>query len=30
MDVCGIEKPTMVEMRPGHSVACHLYTEVGA
>jgi peptide/nickel transport system ATP-binding protein len=30
MDVCGVEKPMMLEMKPGHSVACHLYTEVKA
>jgi peptide/nickel transport system ATP-binding protein len=28
MEICSKEKPTMIEVKPGHSVACHLYTEV--
>lgn len=28
MDICTKEKPRMTEITPGHSVACHLYTEV--
>ncbi len=28
MDVCGKEKPLMREIRPGHTVACHLYSEM--
>jgi len=28
MDICSKEKPRMAEITPGHSVACHLYTEV--
>ncbi|MEM0449622.1 MAG: ABC transporter ATP-binding protein [Methanomassiliicoccales archaeon] len=30
MDICKIEKPPMLEVGPGHSVACHLYTIGGA
>ena len=25
MDICKKEKPEMLEIEPGHSVACHLY-----
>jgi oligopeptide/dipeptide ABC transporter ATP-binding protein len=25
MDVCGIEEPPLIEAKPGHFVACHLY-----
>ncbi|MBI0584040.1 MAG: ATP-binding cassette domain-containing protein [Methanomassiliicoccus sp.] len=28
MGICTQEKPRMTEITPGHSVACHLYTEV--
>ena len=28
MAICSKEKPAMLEITPGHSVACHLYTEV--
>jgi peptide/nickel transport system ATP-binding protein len=28
MEICSKEKPKMMEITPGHSVACHLYTEV--
>lgn len=28
MDICGKQKPPMQEVRPGHAVACHLYSEV--
>ena len=27
MSICSKEKPAMIEIKPGHSVACHLYTE---
>ena len=27
MSICSKEKPTMINIKPGHSVACHLYTE---
>lgn len=29
MGICSRDKPVMREITPGHSVACHLYTEVG-
>jgi oligopeptide/dipeptide ABC transporter ATP-binding protein len=25
MDICGIEEPPLIEAKPGHFVACHLY-----
>lgn len=28
MAICSKEKPAMMEIKPGHSVACHLYTEM--
>lgn len=28
MDVCMQEEPMLTEIKPGHSVACHLYTEM--
>ncbi|MDW5563706.1 MAG: ATP-binding cassette domain-containing protein [Methanomassiliicoccus sp.] len=28
MAICSREKPAMMDIKPGHSVACHLYTEV--
>jgi len=31
MDICKQEKPTMVQVGPDHTVACHLFSgEVGA
>ena len=27
MDICKVEKPTMVKIEPGHFVACHLYSK---
>ncbi len=27
MDICRIEMPPLVELKPGHSCACHLYTK---
>ena len=28
MNICSTDKPSMIEITPGHSVACHLYTGV--
>ena len=28
-DICRKQKPPLIEVRPGHSTACHLYTEAG-
>jgi hypothetical protein len=28
MDICRKEKPPMMEIRPNHLAACHLYTGV--
>ncbi|MCU0861583.1 MAG: hypothetical protein MUE65_04625 [Methanomassiliicoccales archaeon] len=30
MEICRKQKPPMIEVRPGHLVACHLYTKGGA
>lgn len=30
MDICSQAKPEMIEVKPGHKVACHLLSEVGS